>query len=247
MGLGFSPLRRRRPVADRQHRPGRLRRARYADRRRSPRPPGSTPICSARWSDGSFPFFSVIVPFWLIWAFAGWRGMKEVWPAILVCGVSFAVPQFLDLELHQSVDRRHRRVVISMVCLIGFLHVWQPRGSGPRRAARDATISPRRCPPPPAPRAEGEHAEVARVDCRGSSSASIAPDLGHGWFKRMSIRSSPGTSTSKASHKLVQKVPPVVALPSPEPAVFTFTFLLLQRHRNSGHRDHLGLPDGLLA
>src|SRR5207237_1744671 len=41
------------------------------------------------------PFFSLIVPFWLIWAFAGWRGMKAVWPATLVCGVSLPIPQFL--------------------------------------------------------------------------------------------------------------------------------------------------------
>src|SRR5262249_40889872 len=41
------------------------------------------------------PVFSLIVPFWVVWAFAGWRGMKEVWPAILVTGVSFAVPQFV--------------------------------------------------------------------------------------------------------------------------------------------------------
>jgi len=41
------------------------------------------------------PFFSLIVPFWLIWVFAGWRGMLQIWPAILVTGVSFAVPQFL--------------------------------------------------------------------------------------------------------------------------------------------------------
>src|SRR6202166_732966 len=26
------------------------------------------------------PFFSLIVPFWLIWAFAGWRGMMQIWP-----------------------------------------------------------------------------------------------------------------------------------------------------------------------
>ena len=41
------------------------------------------------------PFFSLIVPFWLIWVFAGFRGMIQVWPAILVTGVSFAIPQFL--------------------------------------------------------------------------------------------------------------------------------------------------------
>ncbi len=41
------------------------------------------------------PFFSVLVPFWLIWAFAGRKGMMEVWPAILVAGVSFVIPQYL--------------------------------------------------------------------------------------------------------------------------------------------------------
>src|SRR5499426_2666625 len=41
------------------------------------------------------PFFSVVVPFWMTWAFAGFRGMMEIWPAILVAGVFFAVPQFI--------------------------------------------------------------------------------------------------------------------------------------------------------
>jgi lactate permease len=58
------------------------------------------------------PFFSLIVPFWLIWAFAGWRGMLQVWPAILVTGVSFAVPQFLISNFinHLSMDCRYRRI-----------------------------------------------------------------------------------------------------------------------------------------
>src|SRR5918999_2026859 len=46
------------------------------------------------------PFFSVLVPFWLIWAFAGFRGMIEVWPALLVAGSSFAVPQYLVSNFH---------------------------------------------------------------------------------------------------------------------------------------------------
>ncbi len=41
------------------------------------------------------PLFSLIVPFWVVWAFAGWKGMKDIWPAILVTGVSFAIPQFV--------------------------------------------------------------------------------------------------------------------------------------------------------
>jgi lactate permease len=46
------------------------------------------------------PFFSVLVPFWLIWAFAGFRGMREIWPAILVAGVSFAIPQYVVSNFH---------------------------------------------------------------------------------------------------------------------------------------------------
>ncbi|MGC8659182.1 MAG: L-lactate permease, partial [Desulfomonilaceae bacterium] len=46
------------------------------------------------------PFFSILVPFWLIWAFAGFRGMIQVWPALLVAGAFFAVPQFLVSNFH---------------------------------------------------------------------------------------------------------------------------------------------------
>src|SRR4030066_1739035 len=46
------------------------------------------------------PFFSVLIPFWLVWTFCGFRKMKEVWPALVVAGVSFAVPQFLISNFH---------------------------------------------------------------------------------------------------------------------------------------------------
>src|SRR6202041_1336473 len=39
--------------------------------------------------------FCVIVPFWLIWAYAGFGAMLEVWPAILVAGATFAATQLL--------------------------------------------------------------------------------------------------------------------------------------------------------
>ncbi len=73
------------------------------------------------------PFFSLIVPFWLIWAFAGWRGMLEVWPAILVTGVSFAVPQFLISNYHGPWLVDVGAAIISMASLVGFLRIWQPK------------------------------------------------------------------------------------------------------------------------
>ena len=58
------------------------------------------------------PLFSLIVPFWLIWVFAGFRGMIRVWPPILVCGASFAValPQATDQFHLHDIDRVHVRV-----------------------------------------------------------------------------------------------------------------------------------------
>src|SRR5439155_488573 len=73
------------------------------------------------------PFFSLIVPFWLIWAFAGWRGMLQIWPAILVCGVSFAVPQFLISNYVNPWIVDIGASLISMAALVGFLEIWQPK------------------------------------------------------------------------------------------------------------------------
>ncbi|WP_148053289.1 L-lactate permease, partial [Pseudomonas frederiksbergensis] len=72
------------------------------------------------------PFFSVLVPFWLIWAFAGWRKMLEIWPPILVAGVSFAVPQFIVSNYHGPMLVDVIAALISMACLTGFLKVWKP-------------------------------------------------------------------------------------------------------------------------
>src|ERR1700745_3153243 len=73
------------------------------------------------------PFFSLIVPFWLIWTFAGFRGMLAILPAILVCGVSFAVPQYLISNFVNPWIVDIGASLISMGCLIGFLRLWQPK------------------------------------------------------------------------------------------------------------------------
>ncbi|MFJ1255878.1 L-lactate permease [Cupriavidus sp. CuC1] len=73
------------------------------------------------------PFFSVLVPFWLIWAFAGFRGMLAIWPAILVAGVTFAVPQFLVSNYHGPWLVDVIAALVSMGCLALFLKVWKPK------------------------------------------------------------------------------------------------------------------------
>jgi lactate permease len=75
------------------------------------------------------PIFSLIVPFWLVAAQVGWRGMVEVWPACLVTGLSFGVAQFLVSNLHGPWLVDIIAAVISMASLVLFLRIWRPAGS----------------------------------------------------------------------------------------------------------------------
>src|SRR5262250_2686590 len=102
------------------------------------------------------PFFSLIVPFWLIWVFAGWRGMIQIWPAILVTGVSFAVPQFLISNFINPWIVDIGASLISMACLALFLQVWSPKQiwTSPALRTRDASAAtmaarPSKVGPPP--------------------------------------------------------------------------------------------------
>jgi lactate permease len=73
------------------------------------------------------PFFSVIVPFWLVMTFCGWRRTMEVWPAVLVSGLSFAIPQFLISNYHGPWLVDMLGAMISMVVLAVFLAYWKPK------------------------------------------------------------------------------------------------------------------------
>lgn len=73
------------------------------------------------------PFFSLIVPAWLVWTMAGWRGVRGVWPAILVSGGTFAAVQYW-VSNHfgpRLVDVAGG--LVSLVCLAVLLKVWRPR------------------------------------------------------------------------------------------------------------------------
>src|ERR1043165_513469 len=73
------------------------------------------------------PFFSLIVPFWVVWAMAGFRGMLGVWPAALVAGVCFAVPQFIVSNYHGPWLVDIVASLCSMAGLVVLLKFWQPK------------------------------------------------------------------------------------------------------------------------
>src|SRR6201985_2897326 len=172
------------------------------------------------------PIFSLIVPFWVVWAFAGWKGMKEVWPAILVTGISFAVPQFLISNYINPWIVDIGASLISMGCLILFLKVWQPNWLGLSPALRGRDESASTMPP----------AKV--IDPAPLSSAELITSLlpwiilcailliwGTDWFKLAVNPIFTWNYPVPELHQMINKVAPVVATPTKEGAVFAFTYV----------------------
>ena len=73
------------------------------------------------------PLFSFLVPFWVIWAMAGFRGMINVWPAALTAGFSFAVTQFLVSNYHGPWLVDIFASIASIISIIVLLKFWQPK------------------------------------------------------------------------------------------------------------------------
>ena len=175
------------------------------------------------------PVFSVIVPFWLIAAFAGWRGMMEVWPALLVSGVSFAVPQYLVSNFHGPWLVDVVAAIISMLCLAGFLRVWHPKELW-LSVSRDRSDIPSSAAAPVGAAVAGQSpahggGEVFRawlpwlilsVFVFAWGVPQMKAWLDSLWVYRQPV---PGL------HQLVMKVPPVVAAPHPENAVYALNLL----------------------
>ncbi len=177
------------------------------------------------------PFFSLIVPFWLIWAFAGWRGMLEIWPATLVAGVSFAIPQYLISNYHGPWLVDVLASVVSMGCLIAFLKYWRPQKvwttTVPR--GRQAAMAANEEAPD-----VGSTGEVLVAPARGEVIKAWIPWLilsvavilwGTPQFKALLDNLSIVRIPVTGLHNLVERVPPVVLRPAPEAAVYLFNWL----------------------
>jgi len=171
------------------------------------------------------PFFSLIVPFWLIWAFAGFRGMIEIWPAILVCGVSFAIPQFLISNYINPWIVDVGASLVSMACLIGFLEIWHPKTLWTSPALRSHDDSAATMPPP---RAAGPEPSIRQIWLGLMPWIIVCVVLlvwGTGWFKALVNPIFSWNYDVPGLDKMINKVAPVVSQPTPERATFAFTYL----------------------
>jgi len=72
------------------------------------------------------PFFSLLIPAYLIVIFAGWRRMTEVWPAVFVAGLTFAVGQFAVSNFVGPELTDTLAALLSLASVALLLKVWQP-------------------------------------------------------------------------------------------------------------------------
>ncbi len=162
------------------------------------------------------PIFSLIVPFWLVVAQAGWSGMTAVWPACLVTGLGFGITQFLVSNFHGPWLVDIVSAVVSMAALMALMKFWKPADEQP--TAR-ATENP--------------------------SAETPAPSNGPAWKAWLpwiflsvfvfvwglpKVKDflnnvfAPGIPIPLLHHAVL-RVPPVVKAPTPEDAIFSFNAL----------------------
>ena len=73
------------------------------------------------------PFTAIIVPFWLVKSMVSWRATFEVFPAIAVVGISFALTQFFWSNYVDSNLVDIMGGVVSLVAVLAFLRFWKPK------------------------------------------------------------------------------------------------------------------------
>lgn len=161
------------------------------------------------------PVFSLIIPFWLVAAMTGWRGMVQVWPACLAGGLSFAVVQFFMSNFHGPWLVDTASALASMGSILLLLRFWRPRTvwrfeeeaapeAGGVRAPRGAVI-----------RAWSPWVILTGVVFIWALPATKAVLSGAGEWK-LAI---PGL------HEAVLKAPPLVSELKAESAIYTFNVL----------------------
>ncbi|MCE2860941.1 MAG: hypothetical protein RIR76_1977 [Verrucomicrobiota bacterium] len=158
------------------------------------------------------PFFSLLVPFWLVAAQAGWRGMLAVWPACLVAGGSFGLVQYLVSNFHGPWLVDIIAGAASLLAVVALMRFWRPAEEQSNPAARATGVAP----------ATGPKWKAwapwillsAFVFLWGLPAVKSALN---GWFAPQ--------LPVPALHNAVLKVPPVAPSPTPEKAVFSLNLL----------------------
>lgn len=168
------------------------------------------------------PFLSLFVPFWLVFIMAGWKRTLEVLPAILVCGVSFAVTQFLTSNFLGPELPDVMSAIVSMACLVLLLKFWQPKTIFRFKDEKEEPAKPEGLPTsktnyslPQIMRAWSPFALLVVVICLWGGSASFKAFLSQVTL----MIPIPGLN------QMIEQVRPIVTQATPYAAVYKFDVL----------------------
>lgn len=90
------------------------------------------------------PLLSLLIPMWLVIIMAGWKGMKEVFPAVLVCGGSFAVSQWFSANYMSPMLPDIVASLVSLVAMVVFLKYWKPKNVWRFPSEPKASLTPKK-------------------------------------------------------------------------------------------------------
>ncbi|PZX24780.1 glycolate permease (LctP family) [Cupriavidus phytorum] len=102
---------------------------------------GLDPFHIGAMAGRQLPLLSLLVPFWLVFMMDGAKGVRETWPAALVCGGSFAVTQYFTSNHIGPELPDITSALVSLVSLAAFLKVWQPRSASQRAGGSAGNVS----------------------------------------------------------------------------------------------------------
>ncbi|MGQ7839126.1 lactate permease LctP family transporter [Burkholderia pseudomallei] len=205
---------------------------------------GLDPMAVGAMAGRQLPFLSFFLPFWLVFVMDGVKGVRETWPAALVAGGSFALVQFFTSNYIGPELPDVTSALASLVALASFRKVWRPlRAREPARAQRLVSAGGGALALGGMP---GELGGARATGGREPSPYSFA-QIARAWspfvvltvmvtiwsmkpFKALFAKGGALAFTTLQFHvahldKLTQKMAPVVAHPTPVPAVFNWDLL----------------------
>jgi len=106
--------------------------------------PTSTTLALSAMVGRQLPLFSIVIPAYLIVVLAGWKRMREILPAVLITGVSFAIVQFLVSNFVGPELTDVLAALVSMGCLAVLLRFWKPAEVWRFAHETAAPVGPRR-------------------------------------------------------------------------------------------------------
>lgn len=161
--------------------------------------------------------FCFLVPFWLIWVYAGFKAMVEVWPAILVAGLTFSVTQLLMATYTGPGVVDIVAAMATIVALIAFLRIWKPKRV--INARREVVSGEARV----------RFAHGAATTFKAWMPWLVLSVVVFLWGMPRFAQWVDATTTVKIAvaglHNVVERIPPVVARPTAEIAIFKLDWL----------------------